>query len=125
MPMRTPARTPADSTPMIASAAMTKSKRETRYRRRSSGTSIIPITTASMMSAASTALGRSENSGAKTSSVSTTSAPVMSDASWVRAPADSLRELAERLVETGMPWKKPAPTLATPCATVSWLTSTR
>ena len=31
-----------------------------------------------------------------------------SEASGVRAPADSLSELAERLVETGIPWKHPA-----------------
>ena len=65
--------------------------------------SIIPNTTASMMIALSTAFGSSENSGASTSSVSNTSPPVISDASGVRAPADSFSELAERLVETGMP----------------------
>ena len=41
----------------------------------------------------------------------------MSDATCVRAPADSFSELAERLVETGMPWNTPAPTFAIPCAT--------
>ena len=66
----TPARTPAESTPTIAAAAIQKSKRLTRCRRRSSATSIIPKTTASMMIAASTAFGRSEKSGASTSSVS-------------------------------------------------------
>ena len=43
-----------------------------------------------------------------------------SDATGVRAPADSFSELADRLVDTGMPWKTPAPTLAIPCATDSW-----
>ena len=46
-----------------------------------------------------------------------------SEASGVRAPADSLSELADRLVETGIPWKTPAPTFAMPCATDSWSTS--
>ena len=43
----------------------------------------------------------------------------------MRAPADSLSELAERLVETGMPWNTPAPTFAMPWATDSWSTSMR
>ena len=72
-----------------------------------------------MITAARTGFGRSEKSGARTSSVSSTSAPVTSDASGVLAPADSFSELAERLVETGMPWKAPAPTFAIPCATDS------
>jgi hypothetical protein len=50
---------------------------------------------------------------------------VISEASGVRAPDDSLSELAERLVETGMPWNTPAPTFAMPCASDSWLTSMR
>ena len=41
----------------------------------------------------------------------------------MRAPEASARELAERLVDTGIPWKMPAPTLATPWATDSWFTS--
>ena len=36
------------------------------------------------------------------------------------APEWSLSELAERLVETGMPWRRPEPALAKPCATDSW-----
>ena len=48
-----------------------------------------------------------------------------SDATGVRAPADSFSELADRLVETGIPWKTPAPTFAIPCATDSWSTSMR
>ena len=48
-----------------------------------------------------------------------------SEASGVRAPADSFSELAERLVETGMPWNTPAVTFAMPWATDSWLTSMR
>ena len=52
-------------------------------------------------------------------SVSSTSPPVTSDASGVRAPADSLSELADRLVETGIPWNAPAARLAMPCATDS------
>ena len=49
----------------------------------------------------------------------------MSDATGVRAPADSFSELAERLVDTGIPWNTPAPTLAMPWATDSWFTSMR
>ena len=119
MPMTTPASTPAERTATIAVAATQKSKRLTRRRRRSSGMSIIPKTTASMMIAARTAFGRSEKSGASTMSVSSTSPPVTSDASGVRAPADSLSELADRLVETGIPWNAPAARLAMPCATDS------
>ena len=48
-----------------------------------------------------------------------------SEATGVRAPADSFSELAERLVDTGIPWNTPAPTLAIPWATDSWLTSMR
>ena len=33
--------------------------------------------------------------------------PVVRDATGVRAPADSLSELADRLVETGIPWNTP------------------
>ena len=99
--------------------ATQKSNGVTRYRRFSSGMSIIPKTTASMMTAASTAFGNSENSGASTTRVPRTSAPVTRDATGVRAPADSFSELAERLVETGIPWKTPAPTFAIPCATAS------
>ena len=87
--------------------------------------SIIPKITASMIIAPSTAFGRSENSGASTTSVRSTSPPVTSDAIGVRAPADSLSELADRLVETGIPWNDPAATFAMPCAIDSWLMSTR
>jgi hypothetical protein len=74
----------------------------------------MPNTTASMITAPSTALGRSENSGARTSRVASTRPPVTSDATCVRAPADSFRELAERLVETGIPGNRPAPMFANP-----------
>ena len=103
MPTTTPVSTPAESTPTMAATAIQKSNRVTRYSRRSSPMSIIPNTTASMITAARTGFGRSEKSGARKSSVSRTSAPVISDASGVLAPADSFSELAERLVETGMP----------------------
>ena len=43
----------------------------------------------------------------------------------MRAPEDSLSELADRLVETGIPWNTPAPAFAMPWAIDSWLTSTR
>ena len=78
-----------------------------------------------MMTAPSTAFGSSENSGASAISVPSTSAPVVSEETCVRAPEDAFSELAERLVETGMPWKNPAPTLAIPWATDSWSTSMR
>ena len=38
----------------------------------------------------------------------------MSDAAGVRAPADSFSELAERLVETGIPCTTPEPRFASP-----------
>ncbi len=109
----------------MAAAAIQKSNRATRRKRRSSGRSIIPKTTASMITAASTGFGSLENSGASTISVSRTSTPVMSDATGVLAPAASFSELAERLVDTGIPWNTPAPALAIPCATDSWSMSTR
>ena len=49
--------------------------------------------------------------------------PEVSEASPVRAPEWSLSELADRLVETGIPWSSPAPVLATAWATDSWLMS--
>ena len=85
----------------------------------------MPKTTASMMIAASTAFGSLEKSGASAISVRITNPPVASDAIGLRAPDDSLSELAERLVETGMPWNTPEAALAIPCATDSWLTSMR
>jgi hypothetical protein len=124
-PITTPASTPDERTPTIAATAIQKSNRATRFRRRISGTSIMPNTTASMITAPSTALGSCENSGARTSSVPTTRPPVTSEATGVRAPALSFSELAERLVETGIPWNTPAPMFAIPCATDSWLTSMR
>ena len=48
--------------------------------------------------------------------MATTSAPVGREAIGVLAPEASFSELAERLVETGMPWNRPAPTFAIPCA---------
>ena len=105
--------------------AIQKSNGFTRRNRRNSARSIIPNTTASMMIAARTALGSSENRGASRISVPRTIAPVASEATGVLAPADSFNELAERLVETGMPWNTPAPRLAIPWATDSWLRSTR
>ena len=78
-----------------------------------------------MITAASTAFGRAEKSGASAISVSNTRPPVISEATGVRAPADSFSELADRLVDTGIPWKIPAPAFAIPCATDSWLTSMR
>ena len=72
--------------PAIAAVAIQKSKRCTLARRRISGTSIIPMTTASMIKAARTGFGNCENSGANTRSVSSTTAPDVSEARPVRAP---------------------------------------
>ena len=63
--------------------------------------------------------------GASTISVAMTSAAGDERGHGVRAPDDSFSELAERLVDTGIPWNTPAPTFAIPCATDSWLTSMR
>ena len=79
----------------------------------------MPNTTASMIRAANTGLGRSENNGARINNVSTIRTPVVSDDTGVLAPDSSLSELAERLVETGMPCSTPEPTLAMPWATDS------
>ena len=98
----------------MAAIAIQKSKRWTLARRRISGTSIMPMTTASMINAASTGLGNFENSGANTTRASRTITPEVSDARPLRAPERSFRELADRLVETGIPWNSPAPTLAIP-----------
>src|SRR5436190_2156737 len=70
---------------------------------RISGTFIIPITTASMINAPRTGFGSCEKSGARNSSVSRTVTPEVIDAKPVLAPEWSLSELAERLVETGIP----------------------
>ena len=45
----------------------------------------------------------------------------MPDRSW--RPEWSFNELAERLVDTGIPWNSPAPVFARACATDSWLMS--
>ena len=103
----------------MAVTAIQKSKRWTRAIRRISGAFIMPMTTASMITAARTAFGRSENSGASMSSVRSTVSPDVIDARPVLAPEWSLSELAERLVDTGIPWKSPAPVFASACATDS------
>ena len=107
----------------MATIAIQKSKRCTRARRRISPTSIMPITTASMIRAASTGLGKPENSGARNSRASRTVTPETIDARPVLAPEWSFNELAERLVDTGIPWNSPAPMFASACATDSWLMS--
>ena len=100
-----------------------KSNRWTRASRRISRTFIIPITTASMIKAASTGLGRLENSGARNSSVRRTVTPETIEAIPDRAPEWSFNELADRLVETGIPWNSPAPVFASAWAIDSWLMS--
>ena len=55
-PITTPPRTPTESTPTIAATAIQKSTLATRRRRRSSVTSIMPKTTASMITAPSNGL---------------------------------------------------------------------
>ena len=51
--------------------------------------------------------------------------PVTTDAICVRAPDASLSELADRLVETGIPCTSPEPRFDMPWATASWFTSIR
>ncbi len=46
--------------------------------------------------------------------MSRTITPDVREARPVRAPEWSFSELADRLVETGIPWNTPAPTLAMP-----------
>ena len=55
--------------------------------------------------------------------MSRTVTPDVIEASPVRAPAWSLSELAERLVDTGIPWNRPAPMFVAAWATDSWLMS--
>ena len=112
IPITTPARMPKTSAPRMAAIATQKSTDDTLRRRRISGTSIMPITTASMMRAARTGLGKEEKRGASTSNASSTVTPDVREASPLRAPDRSLRELADRLVDTGMPLARPAPMFA-------------
>ena len=83
------------------------------------------MTTASMMRAERTGLGSDEKRGARKRSARRTVTPDVSDARPVRAPDRSFSEVAERLVETGIPWRTPAPMLAADWATDSWSMSTR
>src|SRR4051794_17517333 len=101
--MTTPASTPAKMTPAMAATDIQKSERFTAYMRRNSGKSIMPVITASVMTAPNTALGRLEKNGAKKIRVKMTHAPVARVATCDFAPALSLSELADRLVETGIP----------------------
>ena len=78
-----------------------------------------------MIRAASTGWGRFEKSGARKSSVSRTVTPEVRDARPVFAPEWSFSELADRLVETGIPWNSPAAVLASDWAIDSWLMSIR
>jgi hypothetical protein len=59
-----------------------------------------------MINAARTAFGKPEKSGARMRSVRRTVMPDVRDAKLVRAPERSLRALADRLVDTGMPWNR-------------------
>ena len=70
----------------MAAMAIQKSNRCTRKRRRIAGKSIIPNTTASMITTANTAFGKSENSGARNSIVNTTKSPVTNEDICVLAP---------------------------------------
>ena len=63
MPMTTPAITPAPAPRTAPPSAIQKSERLTPYSRRMPATSIMPITTASMISADRTGVGRSEKTG--------------------------------------------------------------
>ena len=120
-PMTTPASTPAESTPTIAATAIQKSNRVTRCRRRSSRDVDHPEDDRVDDHRGEHRPSAGPRRAARARSASAARAPpVTSDATGVRAPADSFSELADRLVETGIPWNTPAPTFAMPCATDSW-----
>ena len=73
--------------------------------------------------APSAAAGNRVSSGPRNSNVATTSTRVTSEYSWVRAPAASASAVRLPLLLTGNPLNRPAPTLAAPSATSSWLAS--
>ena len=126
MPITTPASTPAESTPTNAATAIQKSKRLTRQQAPQLADVDHPEDDRVDDDRGEDRLRQVARRAARARRASaSTSPPVASEASGVRAPADSLSELADRLVETGIPWKTPAATLAIPWATDSWLTSMR
>ena len=78
-----------------------------------------------MISAASTASGRSVNSGVNATTVTRLSAVAMIGDSSVRAPAPSLTADWDRLPPQASPLSTPEPRLARPSAIISWLDSSR
>ena len=78
-----------------------------------------------MMRAASTASGRSVNSGVKatTVTIARTHATTLDISDF--APAPSLTADCDRLPPAASPFRKPEPMLAKPRATSSWLGSRR
>ena len=80
-------------------------------------------TTAAMTTAASVASGRSSKSPVRKSSAATASTAASSPESCVRAPADALTAVLERLPLTTMPLHRPAARFAPPSATSSRLAS--
>jgi hypothetical protein len=117
--MSTPASTPVATTPAIAATAIQKSTRAVRLRRRIRPDGLQRTTARPARSSSrtpsiddrrdSTGLGSAENSGVSTSRVRTTNVPVVSEATGVSAPLWSLSELADRLVDTGMPLQDARP----------------
>ena len=114
-PMTTPARTPAERTPRIAATAIQKSTW-----RRGAGGAARHVDHAEDHRVddqrAEHGLRQVGEQRRQDQSVMSTRPPVTSEAIGVRAPEDSLSELADRLVETGMPWNTPAPAFAMPWA---------
>ena len=76
-----------------------------------------------MISAASTASGRSLKSGVNSRTVTRISAAATSGETSERAPAPSLTADCERLPPPASPPIRPEPTFATPSAISSWFGS--
>ncbi len=70
--------------------------------------------------AARTAVGRLRKSGARTTAVARISPAVISDASWVRLPADSPVADWLKLASTAKPPNRPLATFDAPSAISSW-----
>ena len=123
-PMISAGRTSSTITPIRVSMASQNSRGTSRRYRRISPT-FIRCETAWMISAASTASGRSVNSGVSAMTVTRLSAAAMIGDTWVRAPAPSLTADWDRLPPQARPPSTPEPRLARPSAIISWLDSSR
>ena len=78
------------------------------------------LTTETITIAARTDIGRLRKIGASTIAVASTSAAVMSEASWVRFPDASPVADWLKLASTGNPPKRPLATFEDPIAISSW-----